>query len=303
VCGARPFSARGAAGWLAVHRSGGATPLIEVAPSIPVRLASLVDRLMSRDPAGRPPSSAVALALLTGSVGVRRDLRRPGLIGRAAARGAIEADIDTGAFLVVTGPFGSGFGALARAARAMAAERGVEAVTIRGRARMRPHELCAAIAAELVRFGLSVQPEVPDIERALVDIAGTATVLLVAEDADALAPECLAVIARLARLERVAAVVLGVDLPPLDGARVMHLRPLTLAEVRQLLVELFDSPAVPPGLEVALAEASGGIPALAVALVREQAQAGGIWCEGATDDGHPAWRWDPAAGLAPGITT
>ncbi|MBM4369905.1 MAG: serine/threonine protein kinase, partial [Deltaproteobacteria bacterium] len=79
VCGARPFSARGAAGWLSVHRSGGATPLIEVAPGIPVRLASLVDRLMSRDPAGRPPSAAVALALLTGSVGIRRDLRRPSL--------------------------------------------------------------------------------------------------------------------------------------------------------------------------------------------------------------------------------
>ncbi len=303
VCGARPFSARGAAGWLSVHRSGGATPLIEVAPGIPVRFASLVDRLMARDPAGRPPSSAVALALLTGSVGIRRDLRRPPLVGRAAARGAMEAAIDTGGFVVVTGPFGSGFGALARTARAMATERGMETVTVRGRSRMRPHELCAAITAELGRMGMTVAPELADIRNALGDLGRESGVLLVSEDADALSPDCLAVVNELSRLDFVSAIVLGVDIAPVAGARHVALRPLSLAEIRQLLVELFDSPAVPPGLEVAVAEASGGVPAMAVALLREQATGGGVWCEGTTDDGHPAWRWDSATGLAPGTTT
>ncbi|MBM4393578.1 MAG: protein kinase, partial [Deltaproteobacteria bacterium] len=303
VCGARPFSARGAADWLSVHRTGGATPLIEVAPGIPVRLASLVDRLMSRDPAGRPPSAAVALALLTGSMGIRRDLRRPSLVGRAAARGAMEAAIDTGGFVVVTGPFGSGFGALARLARATAGACGMETVTVRGRSRMRPHQVCEAIAAELACLGMKVPPEEADVRAALVDLGRDSGVLLVTEDADALSGESLKLVADLSRLDGVASIVLGVDVAPIENARHVALRPLSAGEIRQLLVELFDSPTVPPGLEVAVVEASGGVPALAVALLREQAQGGGVWCEGTTADGHPAWRWAPAAGLAPGATT
>ncbi len=188
VCGTRPFAARGASGWLSAHRSGGATPLSEVVPSIPVRFASLVDRLMARDPAGRPASAAVALAMLTGAVGVRQELCRPSLVGRGAAMGALEAVIDGGGTLVVTGPFGSGFGALARHLRAQARERGVDTVTVRGRSRMGSAALLAAVATELGRFGASVTPTAEGVAREVNLLSAEAQMVVVAEDVDALPP-------------------------------------------------------------------------------------------------------------------
>ncbi|MFN7145470.1 MAG: serine/threonine-protein kinase, partial [Myxococcota bacterium] len=122
LCGARPYEAVGLAGYLQAHRAAGAPPIAGHVPDVPVRLAALVDRLMARDPAARPASAAAALALLTGGAGVRRDLEAPRMVGREGASGAIQAVIDGGGVLRVTGELGSGLGVVARHEGAPSAE-------------------------------------------------------------------------------------------------------------------------------------------------------------------------------------
>lgn len=303
VCGTRPYQARGASGWLSTHRQGGATPLVEVVPTVPLRLAGLVDRLMAKDPAGRPPSAALALALLTGVSGVRRDLRAPPLVGRDGAQGAIEAVLDAGGWLQVTGPTGAGFGAIGKLARRLAREASMESITLRGRTRITTADLHRLLVAELGRFDMLVEPALDSIRTALASLAGEGGLLVVVEDVDALATAAREELIQLTTISQVRTVHLGVDLPDHPGARTYQLRALDIAELRAMLRGMLDSPAVPAGLDLALREASGGAPGVAVALLREQAAAGALWCDGWTDDGNASWRWDGGAELLPGRAT
>lgn len=303
LCGTRPYQARGATGWLATHRQGGATPLVEVVPNVPVRLAGVVDRLMAKDPAARPASAALALALLTGVSGMRRDLRSPELVGREGTRGAIQALLDAGGWLQVTGPSGSGFGAMAKVARNLARESGIETISLRARTRMSLPDLYRMLVAELGRFDMVVLPEIGAIRHAMEALAAESGLLVVVEELDALAVASRDELISLTTVPGVCTVHFGVDLPAHPGARSSLLRSLTLGEVRILLTFMLDSPAVPPGLDLAVRNASGGVPGIAVALLREQLASGALWCDGATDDGHPSWRWDGGPVLLPGAAS
>lgn len=303
ICGTRPYAARGAAGWLAAHRGGTATPLVEVASGLPVRLAGLVDRLMARDPLARPPSAAVALAMLTGVWGVRRALHPPPLIAREGVRGAVEAVLDAAGAIVVTGADGSGLGSIPRMVQTLATENHVETITLRARHRMTEADVLERFAAEIARFGLPSLQLLDALRRHLAELAAEGPLLLLVEDADALGPEAFRTMIALALTPGLSTVIVGIDLPPVERARHLSLRPLTLAEVRQLVSGMLASPAVPPGLDLALYDASGGLAGTVVGLVREQAENSTLWCEGASESGHAAWRWDAAAGLVPGATT
>ncbi len=297
----RPFHARGPAQYLQVHRAGGATPLVEVAPSVPVRLAMLVDRLMARDPAARPGSAAIALALLTGHTGVKRGLEPPRVVGREAVVGAVQALLEVGGVLRIGGEVGSGTGAMARMAREVARAEGVEQVTVRCRPRTHEAEVISALARELSAIAGEVQPEIEPVRRALADLAAEGTrLLLVAEDIDLSLPEVATLLGSLATTPGLALLVTATALPREPIGRDIVLRPLSLSEVRTLVGGMLGSSVVPLGLDTALHQLSGGLPALVVTSVREQTERGAIWCEGNTPDGLPRWTWDPTLRLRPG---
>ena len=300
LCGVRPYSARGAAGWLAAHRSGAATPLMEVASGIPVRLAALVDRLMARDPSARPASAAVALAMLTGTTGVRRELRRPTLVGRESARGAIEAVVDAKGWVVVTGPPGSGVAPLSRLARTLAADVHMEVVGLRGRPRLTGQDVLQHLGHELTRFGMPQASDRDHLVELLGGLAEEGGLMLLAEDVDAFGEEARALLNHVSTIPGLSVVHLGTDLGPTPGARHLVLRPLDLLETRMLLQAMLDSHAVPEGLDAALFAASGGLAGHATTLVREQVSEGTLWCGGVLEDGTPSWRWATAAGIAVG---
>ncbi len=304
LCGERPFQAAGLAGYLQAHRTAGAVPIAERVPGLPVRLASLVERLMARDPAARPASASVALAQLTGSRGVNFALESPRMVGREAATGAILAVLDGGGILRVEGELGAGTGVVARHALTLAREAGVEYASVRCRARSEPEEVLAALVRELETIGGHVVPTlagVLDLLRTLV--AQDRRFLVVVEDLDLAPPGCAELLDRVAAVPGIAMVVTGRSLPPIPAGRDLVLRPLTLAEVHAQTGSMLGTPTVPPGLDVALLETSGGLPALVTAVLREQVVRGAVWCDGLGEDGHPRWSWDPSARMLPGEDT
>lgn len=301
LCGARPYQARGLASYLKLHRTGGARPVVEAAPHTPVRLAALVDRLMARDPAARPASAAVALAQLTGSAGIRRDLERPALVGRQGTRGALNAVVEVGGVLRIEGELGSGLGAVARLALRIARRDRLEYVTLRCRSRVGLPETIAALARELDAVCGPVAPVAGAIHAAVAGMVGEGgRFLVVVEDLDLGPPGLPDLLAQLATIRGLVMVVTGTLLPDAPAGRSVTLRPLRPAEVRVLVGSMLGSATVPAGLDAALCEVTGGLPALVVALLREQVARGAAWCEGAGDDGSPKWAWDPSVRLAPG---
>lgn len=304
LVGERPYQATGLAGYLQAHRAAGAQPIVERVPDIPVRLAALVDRLMARDPSARPASAAVALAQLTGSRGMRCAVGPSGMVGRAAATGAIQAALDGGGVLRVHGELGAGLGVVARHAVALAREARVEYATVRCRARVGPDEVVAMLTRELGAIGGALVPDLPGV-LGLLDalISQDGRFLLVVEDLD-LAPDgCVELVDRLARVPGIAMVLTGRALPPLPKGREISLRALTVTEVREQIGSMLGTPAVPLGLDTAMMRTTGGLPALVAAVLREQVERGAVWCEGMGEDGRPRWAWDPSARLLPGEDT
>ncbi|MDP2306569.1 MAG: protein kinase [Pseudomonadota bacterium] len=304
LVGERPYQATGLAGYLQAHRAAGAVPIVERVPDIPVRLAALVDRLMARDPSARPASASVALAQLTGSRGMMCDVGPPGLFGREAATGAIQAVLDGGGVLRIHGELGAGLGVVARHAVALAREAHVEYATVRCRARLGPAEIVAVLARELDSIAGPLVPDLPGVLGVLgALIAQDGRFLLVFEDLD-LAPDgCVELVDRVARVPGIAMVLTGRALPPLPEGREIGLRPLTVAEVREQVGSMLGTPAVPLGLDTAMMRTTGGLPALVAAVLREQVDRGAVWCEGMGEDGRPRWAWDPSARLLPGEDT
>jgi tRNA A-37 threonylcarbamoyl transferase component Bud32 len=301
MCGERPYRAHGLAGYLQAHRTAAATPIVERLPTIPVRLAALIDRLMARDPAARPASAAVALALLTGSSGVRRQLEPPRVIGRDGLAGAVSAVLDGGGVLRVSGELGSGLGAAARMTLELAREEGVEYAAVRCRARAVLSETIAAFVREVEAVLGPIVPDLVGLREAIaVAVVQEGRFLVLVEDLD-LAPEGVAAfLERLADLPGLAMVVTGRSLPEQPPGREIALRPLTLHEVRGLLGGMLGTPTLPTGLDVAMLRVTGGLPALLVAVLREQVARGAIWCDRVGEGGRPRWAWDPSSRLLPG---
>ncbi len=302
LCGERPYLAQGLAAYLYAHRNAGASPLVERVPSIPVRLAVLVDRLMACDPTDRPSSAGVALALLTGGGVIRSQLNPPQFVGRAELEGAVRGVLEAGGVLRLTGELGCGLGAAARVARRIAREGGMEHVAVRCRARAGVGETFAGLARELEALVGMVPPDPAGVRSAIATMCSQDhRFLLVVEELD-LAPEGVALaLESLTDLAGLTIVVTGRALPSAPAGHTFELRPLTVAEVHVLLGSLFGTPVVPAGLDAGIARASGGLPAVVVALLREQVESGAVWCEDHGD--RPRWAWDGTPPLLPGGDT
>jgi hypothetical protein len=300
LAGARPFHARGAAGYLQAHREGLATPLADRCPDAPTRLVDAVTRMMARDPAARPASAAIALAMLTATGGVRRNLDEPPLVGRAAALGAIQAVLDSGGVLRLTGEIGSGIGRVTAQALRIARRDGCETLAIRCRSRVSGNDALEQIARDLGRFVGQVRPDPASVARALSDLCGEGPVLLLVEDVeqcDASSAELLHQV--LERVPGLSVVLAGVEVPPVLRGHEVRLRPLTRDEVQRLVVGMLGATTPPAGLTHELHRLSGGLPAIVVLAIKELVARGALWCEGVSDEGEPLWRLDRAARIEP----
>lgn len=299
LVGSRPYQARGLAGYLQAHRSGRATPLSERLPMIPRRLSSLVERLMARDPASRPASAAVARAMLQSEPGPAGGLQRPRTVGREAVRGAIEAVLDGGGPLILTGEGGSGLGAMAGLAVRLAEGEGKERLRVRCAARLSRAGLVEALARE-VEDALEGAPQGEAAVWAALDLlAGEGGLFVLFEDIDLLSPDALGLAASIAEDPRIAFVATSAGPVTLPRARTLRLRALSPEETRQLVAGMLGTAAVPPGLDLALHAAGGGQPAWIIELLRDACQRGAVRSAGVDDAGQPRWSWDAATALTP----
>jgi tetratricopeptide (TPR) repeat protein len=304
LCGERPYQASGLAGYLHAHRAAGAPPIVDRVRGVPVRLAALIDRLMARDPAARPASAAVALAQLLGARGARRGLEAPPLVGREAASGAIQAALDGGGVLRVTGELGSGLGAVARHATSIARSERIEYATLRCRPRLRLKETLGQLARELEAVVGTVPPTLPAVVTAIETLVRQdERFLVVVEDLDLAPPGFDLVVGTLARIPGLTLIVTARALGEEPRGREVVLRPLSPQEVRRLVSGLLGTRTLPAGLDAAAHRASGGLPAFVVGILREQLERGAIWCEDAGEEGEPRWAWDSTAPLLPGEGT
>lgn len=295
LTGSRPYQARGLTGYLQAHRSGLAVPLRKRAPGLQGPLVSLVERLMQGDPAERPATARVALALLTGAPHLAVGLRPPPLVGREGTRGALQALLDEGGALRVGGEIGAGASAAVHLAVRLARADGVDYAVVRLRPRMTVADVAAHLAAALGPYcetGDRGPAAVIEAIGGLVADAGR--FLLVAEDLDLAGPAVLAWFAHLTSVPGLCLLATGVDPPPLPGAREHRLRALTRVECRQLVAGMLGG-RVPPGLDVALHRSCGGQPGLVVATLREQVEDGVV----SLDEDEGGWRWDPNRRLRP----
>lgn len=298
LCGRRPYSARGTAGYLRAHRAGGAQHLAERVKDAPIRLMDFIHQLMARDPSARPSSAGIAVALLTGREGGHNELRAPPMVGRWAARGAVEAVIDGGGVVHLVGEIGAGTGRVARMALHLAHEAGLESLALRFRPWGTQRHLFPQLANGL---SLILQAEVAADEQAVGDalelLAGEGPFLLLLEDLH------LATVQDLVKFPRLLARVPGISvvstaLFPLDGlpGREVALRSLGREEVSSLVARMLGTSSPPGALAGLLHRETGGLPALVVQAVRELHARGALRCEGLDDDGEPQWLLD--AGVA-----
>jgi tetratricopeptide (TPR) repeat protein len=298
LCGRRPYSARGTAGYLRAHRSGGAQPLAERVRDAPMRLMDFIHQLMARDPSARPPSAGIAAALLSGREGGHNELRPPPMVGRWAARGAIEAVIDGGGIVHLVGEIGAGTGRVARMALRLAQDASLESMALR----FRPWGIQRHLLPQLANgLGLilhgDIPPSVEPVREALVQLGAEGPFLLLLEDLHLVSDEDLQLIPSLLAAAPNASVVTTAlfsrgELP----GREVALRSLEREEVSSLVATMLGSSSPPANLAMLLHRETGGLPALVVQAVRELHARGALRCEGLDDDGEPQWTLD--AGVA-----
>lgn len=301
LAGARPVSARGPAALLRAHRDPPPAPLRALMPDAPPSLLSLIDALSARDPVARPASAVVARALLTGADRPLGAVQSPPLIGRAAVIGALEAILDGGGALLLSAEPGAGLPRVLREALRVTREAGVEALRLRCRAEAHPADLLHQLSEALGAMGLSTPAQRAALGAALADLAAEASLLLVVEDAELLAPAGVNdLCALLEAAPQMRALICGAHVAPaLRGHRV-ELRPLRVDEVEQLIAAMLGVRAAPAGLASRLVAQTAGLAALVVDSVHELIQRGHLEPAGAGEDGRPRWRLRPAPGLAPG---
>lgn len=300
LAGTRPYQARGAAGYLLAGRESAPAPLVESCPDAPARLLDLVSRLMQRDPASRPSSASVALAIYTGSSGVRRELEAPPLVGRAAPMGAVQAVLDSGGRVAVTGEIGAGTTAMASWALNLARKSGFETIALRCSPRAQPDDLLNTLARDLSVLVGPVPAEVEALGKALSDQAHEGPLLLVVEGVEHIAPPAAVRLAEVLSLApNLACVLFGVRKPDGIAAHEVRLRPLTLHEVNLLVRGMLNTFTPPNGLTAYLHKTSGGMPAIVVLAVKELVARQALWFEGVADDGNSSWRLDRTVPLAP----
>jgi len=300
LAGVRPYQARGAAGYLQVGRETEPPVLVDLCPDAPARLLDTVSRLMARDPTARPSSAGIALAMLTGTGDMKRSLEPPPMVGRAASMGAVQAVLDVGGKVTITGEIGSGASRMANWALTTARKEGFETIALRCTERGPPHDALDQLARDLGRLAGPVSAEPVALGRALAAQAAEGPLLVVIEGAEQCAPETGAALAQVLRAAPEAAVVMtGVRAPPGISGHEVQLRALSVGEVTQLLRGMLGTLTPPAGLAAQLHRMSGGLPAIVVLAVKELVARQALWFEGIGDDGTSMWRLDRAVPLTP----
>jgi len=297
LCGRRPYSARGTAGYLRAHRAGGAQPLAERVRDAPIRLMDFIHQLMARDPSARPSSAGIAAALLTGRESGHNELRAPPLVGRWAARGAIEAVIDGAGVVHIVGEIGAGTGRVARMALRLAHDAGLECIAMRFRPWGVQRNLLPQLANALAIILQSPVPaRIDPVREGLQQMAAEGPFLLLIEDLHLAPPEDLALLGELVAVAPGVSVV-TTALFAQEGlpGREVALRSLERDEVSGLVARMLGSSSPPANLASLLHRETGGLPALVVQAVRELHGRGALRCDGLDDDGEPQWTLDAGA--------
>lgn len=301
LAGNRPFYAQDASGYLRAHREGRPPSLSERCPNAPERLVDAIMRLMARDPAARPPTATVALALLTGATATRRHLASAPLVGRGAAMGAVEGMFDAGGCVLLLGEVGSGTGRMAAWTLQTAREAGLETLTLRCQRRAPPMQPLEQLARHLSHIvDAPIGPDPREISQALADLCGEGPTLLLVEACEYLHEEAAIALRGILKSARgLRAVFTGSEAPAKLKGHTVWLRPLTAAETWRLISVMLGTQMVPAGLAEHLHRLSGGLPSVIVLGVKELVSRGALWSDSVSDEGEPAWQLDRSASLTP----
>ncbi len=290
LAGRRPFRAEGAAGYLQAHLRASCTPLATVAPAgTPRRLITVIERLMARDPADRPYSARVALALLTGQ-SLRGELQPPPLVGRSGVLGAVEAVLDGGGVVHIVGDPGMGLGRCARQAWRQARSRGAEVIGLRCGRLADERALLGGCARALRAVVGPVPARQEDLTRALGALAAEGPTLLLAEDIDHLHGRARRALAAILAGSRVPALTTASARVEEIPGHAVTLRPLRLEETRALVCGVLTTRAAPPELVERLHAFSGGLPVVIVSTLRDLHRRGALRWQGLDAEGRQLWQ-------------
>lgn len=274
-------------------------PLNSLRPKTPVRLLDVISRLMARNPADRPVSAGIARALLTTGED-HRELDAPPLLGRASARGAIEAAMDVAKTVLIYGEVASGTSRMGTYSLEKARERAMETIAVRCRAGAHPLAPIQHIIRDLTMISGVVRDTPISIGKALTDLAAEGGLLLLIENAELALQETITTLSRILRIARGVTCIITSSTPPngIDGHRV-YLRPLRLKEARQLICTMLRSNTPPPGLVSQLYRVADGLPGVIVQGLREFKTRGSLCCVGLNDDGSLNWVLDRTTSFEP----
>ena len=301
LTGRLPVSVRTPVAQLEALRDGHRVPVVARVPDTPPRLAQTIERLMAWDPEGRPQTASMARAVILGEA-AGLDRRRPELIGRGAALGAVEAALDARMPVVLLGGVGSGIHRMRAWAIDRASAQGFDVISVRGGGQGAGIGMLDTLAFQLGRFLGETPRTLSETAAGLSALAGEGPVLLVVEQVDRAPAGALLDLAHVVGAVDSVAMVLTAerDRPRLPGHRV-ELRPLSVLETERLAAALLGSAGCPAGLGPDLHRVSSGLPGLITVAVRELVDRGALWAEGIDEAGRPRWLLDRQTAVAPAV--
>lgn len=300
IAGRRPFRASGPAGYLKAHTAGGAPPVsASRRDRIPTRLEELVGRLMARDPAARPQTARIALAVLTGFQGARRSLLRPPVVGREAAIGAISAVLDACGALQLVGEPGMGQSRLARLAWNRAKELNFDVICLRGGPGVDPLTPEARLRRIIARRLGPPGPGWDGLTEALQERVASRRTLLLVEDIDRVEAGEAERIFGLAKLSGICLITTAERALAAAPGTILPLRALEVDEVRTLLCGMLGTPSIPGGLADKLHRFSGGAPAIVTLTTRDFVDRGVLSVRGVGDEGETSWQLTASLRMTP----
>ena len=300
VVGKRPFGAIGAAAMLQAQRQEGAATVADSVPEeTPGRLVEFLTRLMAWDPAARPASAGVAIAILTGRAGFQRELEEPPLVGRNAAIGAIEAVLDSDVILQLVGEDGMGMGRVLRVAWRAASARKMEVFSLRCRKRASGLLALDQLRDQLQSCVGTLDSGTQALSVALRDLHAESGVLLIVEDIDQATPEGLRSLRQLVEQSQFP-VLMSANLPLDFPGKVLQLRSLRVNEVRQMVSGMLSGGEPPAGLAEELFRLTGGVPAAIAAGVKDLHSRGLLHFDGLDDEGQVSWILTGELAFRPG---
>ncbi|MBP7149021.1 MAG: sigma 54-interacting transcriptional regulator [Acidobacteria bacterium] len=304
ITGQDPFLAASPWEVLRAHLTTPPTPPRDLEPDLPPSLQEIVLRLMAKAPAERPATAQEVrrwLSPLSGRAVEQalplRSALAPVLAGRRRendlfAESLAQLSGGRGEVLIVAGAPGTGRTRLLEEFRIAARLAGARSVLAGAAdAPRRPLGLADALASGLeAQVGHPARPGQPARAERLGWLASEAPAVLLVDDAeaaDAASVEVLrALAARIGDGSLASLLVLGysnddggtgdlrADLLETRSARLLRLKALDAAAVREMAASMLGQATLPPGWGEALHARTGGIPLLVEELVKEAVRAG-----------------------------